>query len=56
MRLIFVKKYLKFQDTVAAEGERLAVEMGKLTKEVRLGFGSFVDKPLLPFAAYEHLQ
>lgn len=30
-------------------GSSLAKEMSKLTSKFRMGFGSFVEKPVLPF-------
>ncbi|XP_035709741.1 integrin beta-PS isoform X2 [Folsomia candida] len=45
------------KDTVASESHRLANELKhKLTKSVRLGFGSFVDKPVMPFASYSQIN
>lgn len=37
-------------DTIRNLGTKLAEEMGKLTSNFRLGFGSFVDKNLSPFS------
>jgi len=35
---------------LAALGNKLATQMRQITKNFRLGFGSFVDKSVLPFA------
>lgn len=32
-------------------GDSLAEAMKNITKDFRLGFGSFVDKPLMPYAS-----
>lgn len=37
-------------DTIRNLGTKLAQEMGKLTSNFRLGFGSFVDKNISPFS------
>ena len=37
-------------DTIRNLGTTLAHEMGKLTSNFRLGFGSFVDKNVFPFS------
>uniref|UniRef100_A0A8D3AL42 Integrin beta n=1 Tax=Scophthalmus maximus TaxID=52904 RepID=A0A8D3AL42_SCOMX len=37
-------------DTIRNLGTKLALEMGKLTSNFRLGFGSFVDKNMSPFS------
>ncbi|XP_054915873.1 integrin beta-5 [Poeciliopsis prolifica] len=37
-------------DTIRNLGTKLAEEMGKLTSNFRLGFGSFVDKNMSPFS------
>ena len=37
-------------DTIRNLGTKLADEMGKLTSNFRLGFGSFVDKNMSPFS------
>uniref|UniRef100_A0A4W6F0B7 Integrin beta n=1 Tax=Lates calcarifer TaxID=8187 RepID=A0A4W6F0B7_LATCA len=37
-------------DTIRNLGTKLAQEMGKLTSNFRLGFGSFVDKNMSPFS------
>ncbi|XP_039179690.1 integrin beta-5 isoform X2 [Crotalus tigris] len=37
-------------DTIRNLGTKLAEEMGKLTSNFRLGFGSFVDKNISPFS------
>uniref|UniRef100_H3D1V2 Integrin beta n=1 Tax=Tetraodon nigroviridis TaxID=99883 RepID=H3D1V2_TETNG len=37
-------------DTIRNLGTKLAYEMGKLTSNFRLGFGSFVDKNMSPFS------
>lgn len=37
-------------DTIRNLGTKLAHEMGKLTSNFRLGFGSFVDKNMSPFS------
>ncbi|XP_013855318.1 integrin beta-5 [Austrofundulus limnaeus] len=37
-------------DTILNLGTKLAEEMGKLTSNFRLGFGSFVDKNMSPFS------
>ncbi|XP_061465029.1 integrin beta-5 [Rhineura floridana] len=37
-------------DTIRTLGTKLAEEMGKLTSNFRLGFGSFVDKNISPFS------
>ncbi|XP_067460333.1 integrin beta-5 [Thunnus thynnus] len=37
-------------DTIRNLGTKLALEMGKLTSNFRLGFGSFVDKNISPFS------
>lgn len=37
-------------DTILNLGTKLAEEMGKLTSNFRLGFGSFVDKNISPFS------
>uniref|UniRef100_A0A3Q2CFD8 Integrin beta n=1 Tax=Cyprinodon variegatus TaxID=28743 RepID=A0A3Q2CFD8_CYPVA len=37
-------------DTIRMLGTKLAEEMGKLTSNFRLGFGSFVDKNMSPFS------
>ncbi|KAM9342952.1 integrin beta-5 isoform 2-T2 [Pholidichthys leucotaenia] len=37
-------------DTIRNLGTQLALEMGKLTSNFRLGFGSFVDKNMSPFS------
>ncbi|XP_029967045.1 integrin beta-5 [Salarias fasciatus] len=37
-------------DTIRNLGTKLALEMGKLTSNFRLGFGSFVDKNVSPFS------
>ncbi|XP_013782118.1 integrin beta-PS-like [Limulus polyphemus] len=39
------------KDKLASLGGLLAEEMGKITKNFRLGFGSFVDKIALPFVS-----
>lgn len=36
-------------NTIKELGSRLAKEMSKLTSNFRLGFGSFVEKPVSPF-------
>lgn len=36
--------------TIRNLGTKLAQEMGKLTSNFRLGFGSFVDKNMSPFS------
>ncbi len=35
-------------------GSTLSKEMAKLTSKFRLGFGSFVEKPVLPFIKITH--
>lgn len=37
-------------DTIRNLGTKLANEMGKLTSNFRLGFGTFVDKNMSPFS------
>ncbi|XP_041662159.1 integrin beta-5 [Cheilinus undulatus] len=37
-------------DTIRNLGTKLALEMGKLTSNFRLGFGTFVDKNMSPFS------
>ena len=38
------------KDKLGLLGNKLAKEMQMITKNFRLGFGSFVDKSVLPFA------
>lgn len=40
---------LKNKNTLASLGNKLADEMDLITKNFRLGFGSFIDKTILPF-------
>ena len=39
------------KDSLSALGETLAEEMQKITKKFRLGFGSFVDKVVMPYVS-----
>ncbi|ODN00557.1 Integrin beta-PS [Orchesella cincta] len=44
------------KNTVSAQAEDLVKELQKITKDVRLGFGSFIDKPVLPFVSSSQLR
>jgi protocadherin alpha len=39
------------KDSLSKLGSKLAEEMQKLTKDFRLGFGSFVDKVQMPYVS-----
>lgn len=41
---------------MSAQGAALATELKKITKDVRLGFGSFIDKPTAPFVSSNQVQ
>lgn len=41
-----------YRDHLSILGVKLAETMKKLTKNFRLGFGSFVDKAIYPFASF----
>ncbi|CAL8104337.1 unnamed protein product [Orchesella dallaii] len=44
------------KNTVSAQAQDLVIELRKITKDVRLGFGSFIDKPVLPFVSSSQLR
>ena len=39
------------KDSLSALGATLAHEMSRITKNFRLGFGSFVDKVVMPYVS-----
>ena len=39
------------KDSLSRLGEQLAAEMQNITKNFRLGFGSFVDKVVMPYVS-----
>ena len=44
------------QNTVEEQAENLAKALKNLTKDLNLGFGSFIDKPIIPFATQAQLD
>ena len=43
----------KFKTNLADVGKTLADKMKQTTKDFKIGFGSFVDKPVMPFSSYK---
>ena len=38
-------------ETIQRVGQRIAKRLSRKTKSLRMGFGTFVDKPVMPFAS-----
>jgi protocadherin alpha len=44
----------KHKEKLAEVGQKIAAAIKKTTKNFRIGFGSFVDKPVMPYSYYDN--
>ena len=44
------------KEKLAQLGEQIGQELSKLTRGVKMGFGTFVDKPVMPYVSIAGIQ